>query len=60
VVQREPTNATYALDPGNHSILIEKQGYQPQELSLLHLVPGQKMRASVTLAASRPDSAATK
>jgi tRNA A-37 threonylcarbamoyl transferase component Bud32 len=56
VVQREPTNATYALEPGDHIILIEKPGYAPQELPPVHLGPGQKMRAGVTLAVSRPDS----
>jgi hypothetical protein len=56
MIQREPTNATYALEPGDHVILIEKPGYAPQQLPLVHLGPGQKMRASVTLAVSRPDS----
>lgn len=56
VRQRQWTNATFRIEPGTHSVLVEKLGYQPQELPRLELVAGQKMRASITLAAAPADS----
>jgi hypothetical protein len=57
--QRQPSNASYPLEPGQHWILVEKLGYQPQQMAPIELEAGQKMRASVTLAPDRPDSLGT-
>jgi serine/threonine protein kinase len=59
VRQRQLTNATYRIEPGQHWILVEKLGYQPQQLPELDLVAGQKLRASMTLAPEPRDSLAT-
>ena len=58
VHQPELTNATYRVTPGEHWVLLEKRGYEPQQMTPLDLKPGEKLSASVTLAASPPDSSA--
>jgi len=58
VHQPELTNATYRVTPGEHWVLVEKRGYEPQQMTPLDLKPGEKLSASVTLAAAPPDSSA--
>lgn len=58
--QREPSNASYRLEPGQHWILVEKPGYLPQQMAPVELVAGQRIRASVTLAPAPADSLITR
>lgn len=57
--QRQLSNGSYQIEPGQHWIMVEKLGYLPQQMPPLVLVAGQKLRATLTLAAGPPDSLST-
>jgi hypothetical protein len=49
VRQSQPTNATYHVKPGAHTLVFEKPGYYPQDMPVADLKSGEKRSASASL-----------
>jgi serine/threonine-protein kinase len=51
VRQSQPTNAIYHVTPGAHALLIEKNGFYPQDMTVAPLKSGETRSASASLKA---------
>jgi len=47
--QSQPTNATYRVRPGEHTLVFEKPGYYPQDMPVADLKSGETRSAGLTL-----------
>ncbi|HEY6867234.1 MAG TPA: serine/threonine-protein kinase [Candidatus Eisenbacteria bacterium] len=57
VRQKQPTNASYPVTPGSHTLVFEKAGYYSQDMPVSELKTGESRSAGVTLKAMAAGSA---
>ncbi len=57
VRQGQPTNATYHVTPGSHTLVIEKSGYFSQDMPVADLKGGETRPAGISLKAVPPTAA---